>query len=151
MRAWLDGLAAEHAQFYGELAGTDVGHVRATAGDWVIESIEYMERRIESRRSAPLRGVHDGVTAPHLGVLYAGQVQSHTIAGADRGHGVTQTLNAPHTNFGVARTNGHAIVNVQRPAGQRARDHRAAAFGCEDAIDPQSRTPAVGSGRGSHD
>ena len=37
----------------------------------MIESIEYMERRIEPRRSAPLRGVHDGVTAPHFGVFYA--------------------------------------------------------------------------------
>ena len=100
----------------------------------------------------PLAGTHQGVAPRHPVVGHTTQVDGDPVAGAHPRVGVAVALEGahPHPLGPPGAVPGHQqqlVVDGQRPAAERARDHGARSLGREGAVDPQPGTPPV-RGRG---
>src|SRR5438874_1505291 len=121
----------EEAQLGRVFSRPDVGVVRARAGHGVVEVGEDVQAGIEDSGRLPLPTAYEGVAPADLVVVDAGEVGRHAASGLGPLPRLLVRLQGSDANVTLIGDEDELVADVDRPAGERPRDNRSRALGCE--------------------
>ena len=92
----------------------------------------------------PAVGFDHGIAARQIVMIDTADVDRHPIAGSDPLDSRAGGLDSTDPHVVATGSDVHGLVGGERSTDEGSRCHRAAAFGCEHAVDPQARSAAIG-------